>query len=118
MKVLKIDVVTKTIIEIELEKGLKPIYEALGNDCNMFDCPVELDQADVIYCDEEGLFHDNIGGFMMKNWSYPIVGNGLVIGTNTNNGESVSCKTTKQELEKMIIWVTVDDCQIWIDKNI
>lgn len=110
MKALKIDTKLKQVIEIELEKGLKPIYEQIGNDCNTFACPVTFDNNDALHCDDEGLFHEFDGGIMMKDWSYPIVGNLLVIGTN-DEGESVDCKTTKEQLEKQIIWVSKDKCE-------
>ena len=116
MRVLKVNVVTQQIEEVEYNGNFKEIYNIIGNGCNTFECPVTLDNEDTFYCDEEGLFHDNIGGWKMKNFAYPIVGNSVLIGTNLNNGESVDAVTTKEELEKMIIWVDKQTAQKHIDK--
>lgn len=94
MKVLKIDVVAKTVTEIELEKGIKNIYAAIGNGCNLFCVPVEFDNGDCLFADDEALLQENVeGAFIMEGWSFPIVGNALVIGTNYE-GDSTDAKTT------------------------
>jgi hypothetical protein len=112
MKVIKIDSANKTITNIELGKGSKPIYEAIGNECNCFACPVELDNGDVLYTDDEGLFHPFEGGVRMPDWNYPIVGNILIIGT-TENGESTDAKTTIEEITPLIKWVSKAECEVW-----
>ena len=112
MKVIKIDSGNRTITQIELEKGLQPIYDAIGNECNCFTCPVELDNGDVIYADDEGLYHPFEGGIMMPNWNYPIVGTILIIGTD-EEGESVDAKTTVEEITPLIQWVDKARCEMW-----
>ena len=51
MKALKIDVVNKTISQIEI-KNYKEIYSAIGNDCDLFCCPVEFENGDILYSDD------------------------------------------------------------------
>ena len=101
MKVLKIDVVAKTVTEIELEKGITNIYNAIGNGCNLFCVPVEFDNGDCLFADDEALLQDNVeGAFIMEGWSFPIVGNALVIGTNYE-GDSTDAKTTIELFSKI-----------------
>ena len=52
MKALKIDVVNKTITEIEMEHT-KEIYEIIGNGCHTFCAPVEFDNQDTLFADDE-----------------------------------------------------------------
>lgn len=115
MKALKIDTKLKKVIEIDIDKGINAIYKEIGNGCDTFSCPVTLDNNDALYCDDEGLFHEFDGGIMMKDWAYPIVGNMLIIGTD-NEGDSVDCKTTKEEIEKKIIWVSKEKCTQWAEQ--
>jgi hypothetical protein len=112
MKVIKIDSANRTITQIELEKGLQPIYDAIGNECSCFSCPVELDNGDTVYADDEGLFHPFEGGVMMADWAYPIVGNILIIGTD-ENGESVDVNVTIEEITPLIQWVDKARCEKW-----
>jgi hypothetical protein len=112
MKVIKIDSANKTITQIELGVGLQPIYDAIGNECSCFSCPVELDNRDTIYADDEGLFHPFEGGIMMPDWDYPIVGNCLIIGTD-EEGDSIDCKTTVEEITPLIQWIDKASCNRW-----
>jgi hypothetical protein len=112
MKVIKIDSANKTITQIEMGKGLESIYEAIGNKCTCFTCPIELENGDVIYADDEGLFHPFEGGIMMPNWNYPIVGNILIVGSD-DEGDSVDAKTTVEEITPLIEWVGKDRCEMW-----
>lgn len=114
MKALLIDPATKTVTEIEIEKGIKAIQKAIGNECTTFSCPITLDNEDTFYADDEGLFHDITGGTMMKNWSYPIVGKIVVLGTN-DKGESVDVKTKAEDLAKLIIWQSKERCEAWAE---
>ena len=50
-------------------------------------------------------FKETKGGFMFPDWEYPIVNNAIVLGVD-NEGGSVSAKTTVEELERKIIWLT------------
>jgi hypothetical protein len=118
MKALKINVVTQQIEEIELKDGygLKAIYDAIGNGCNLFECPITFDNGDTIYCDENGLLKEPIGAFMMKDWAYPIQGNGLLVGTDIYTGESIPVKTSAEELASQIQFLDEHQAELWIGK--
>ena len=104
-KALKINVETKTIESIEIGDWTE-IAPAIGNGCQLFCVPVEFENRDAIYSDDESLLrYDDIkGGFIMENWVHPLVGNAIVIGTD-EEGESDDVKTTIEELKKQIVFV-------------
>lgn len=108
LTIIKIDLDRMTIGESYIEKGnLNDIYKHIGNDCRVFACPVTFPNGDAIYCDDEALLNPNIKkGIIAKDWSYPIYGNCLIIGTNRNTGDSTSSKTTVKDVMKMfeVVW--------------
>jgi hypothetical protein len=98
MKALLIDPATRTVTPIEIEKGLAAIYAAM--DCTMIEAPIEFDNGDTLYVDEEGKLKGEesiTGGFTYpKTWNAanPCVNKCLVVGTNRKTGNDVSCKST------------------------
>ena len=111
MIALKINTADRKVEEIEIN-DFNDIAPAIGNECTMFTIPIIFDNEDTMHADDEGLYHPFEGGFMMKDWSYPIVGNVVLLGSD-EEGESVDVKTTKEELEAMIIWVDKTKCERW-----
>ena len=103
MRAIKINVENQTLEYVEVE-GINTYYEQIGNECSTFACPVTFDNNDGLFVDDEGLFHKNIGAFYMKDWSSPIVGNALIIGCD-DEGESVDCKTTIEDLKGKIKFI-------------
>ena len=119
MKVLLIDPANQTITEIEIEKGIKAVYAAM--DCKIFEVPIEFDNGDALYCDEEGKLDREklIGGFTYpKEWGDIIMNKALVIGTNRMTGDSISCKSTVESVKKAwggIAWVTKERAEDYLD---
>jgi len=105
MKALRIDVTNQKVYQIELAEGIQAIYKELGIDT--FCCPVYFDNEDCIYADDEALFKEVQGGFFMKGWAYPLINNCLVIGTDDEGG-SVDCLTTAEELQNRITFLTAE----------
>ena len=102
-KALKIDVVNQTVTSIMID-DIKDIYKEIGNGCDLFCCPVDFENGDTLYADDESLLRENIEGcFLMHNWSYAIVGNAIILGTD-EEGESVDCKSSSMDIYKEIIW--------------
>lgn len=105
MKCIKIDVVSKTVYEIEIEDGLQSMYDALGLGCEMiekgFYLPIisaveSTSRIDTCFVDEEGLIKGDgyiKGAFAFQaakdNVYGPYFNNGLIIGCD-QEGESVS----------------------------
>lgn len=113
LKAFKINVENRKVEEITISSS-NDISNHIGNGCGLITAPIILDNEDTIYVDDEGMYNDYGGGFMMEDWAYPLVGNGVLLGSN-EEGDSVDVKTTKEELEKMIKWVSQGMIEKWID---
>ena len=107
---IKINVQNQCFEPIEIE-SLQDYYNAIGNGCTTFAVPVTFQNRDSIYCDYEGLFHDNIGAFIMPNFRYPIVGNAVIVGTN-EEGDSVDAKSTIEWLSKNVVFIKKTDISL------
>ena len=112
MKAIKIDIVNQKVEQVNIGNELEDIYEQIDNGCSTFTCVYGLDTADVIYADDEALFKEVQGGFMLHSMKYPIVGNGLVLGTNLE-GESVNPEVSVDFIEKNIIWLDKSTAEDW-----
>ncbi len=113
-KVIVIDVKTRTL-RYETVETRFDVYKLLGPECHLFECPIEFDNRDSIYTDEEALFNPIEGGFIMPDWSYAITGNGVIQGTD-EDGEAVDVKTTIEELTPLITWTTKEAQELWRDQ--
>jgi hypothetical protein len=68
-----------------------------------------------LYVDDEGLLHDDIHGcFILDGWITPCVGNAIILGTN-DDGESIDCKSTLEELQKQIKFYPKENAIAWRD---
>jgi hypothetical protein len=101
-KALKIDVVAKTVTKVEIDK-YQDIYAQIGNGCNLFCCPVEFENGDTLFADDESLLKEVEGCFILPNWNYPIVGNAIILGTD-EEGDSIDCKSTIEEISSEILF--------------
>ena len=113
IQAIKIDVASKSLSIVTLNDW-QEIAPAISKNCSLFQCPVTFENGDTIYVDEEGLYNDFEGGFIMDGWRYPLVGNALLIGSD-EEGESKNVETTMVELLKMITWVSKEDSNTWKD---
>jgi len=115
MKALLIDPKTRTITSIDVNGKLEDYYKHL--ECSTIECPVIYPNNDALYCDEEGWLHytEEMCGFMFPEWSYAILGKGLIIGTD-DMGNSKDCKSTSEDFAN-IIWRTEVQMYIQGRKN-
>ena len=113
-KAILINVEAHTITETTIGH-YSEIYKAIGNGCNTFECPVELENGDTVYIDGEGLYHDPKGCFIMTDWGYPLVGNAIILGTD-EEGESVDCQSTIEELKAQVKFYGEAVAQAWAQK--
>jgi hypothetical protein len=113
-KGIKINVQTKKLEYVELADDYTDIYTNIGNGCKLFQVPYEFDNKDTIFIDEEICLRENdiMGGFMMENWRYPLLNNGIILGCD-NEGNSIDCKNTIEELEDIIFFVPVEVAKKW-----
>ena len=106
MRAILINPENQTVTEVKYNNNYKEIYELIG--CNTFCCPVDFENGDTMYADDEGNFKIQKGGIVMKNWYYPILGKILILGTG-NDGESIDAKSDCQELAAQITWLTEEE---------
>ena len=111
MKAIKINSELKKIYIVYINH-YNEIYPHLNPQCTTFCCPVTFENQDTIFSDDEGLYNQFEGGFIFNDWNYPLVGNAIILGTD-NEGDSVDVKTSIQEIEKKITWVSKEDCIKW-----
>jgi len=111
MEAIKINSEERKIEIIEINNW-KQIAPAIGNGCTIFACPVSFENGDTIYIDDEGLYNNFEGGFIMEDWYCPLVGNAIILGTDYE-GESIDAQSTIEEIEKSIKWVDKQDCLNW-----
>jgi hypothetical protein len=117
MKAIKINVEKKKLEYVELDltnNDNAEIYKHIGNGCSHFECPKGFQNDDIIYTDEEICLRENDikGGFMMENWKYPLLNNGIILGTNLK-GESIDCASKIEDLENKIFFVSIELAKIW-----
>lgn len=106
MKAILIDVREQTVREVEHTGGIHDIYRKL--ECDTFTVPVQLDNGDALYIDDESLLkpaEEVPGAFLFEAYPYqPLFGHGLIIGTG-NDGESQDAKSKPGEIRRMITFL-------------
>lgn len=96
-----IDVASKEIKEVEYKDSLDEIYKLL--DCSLID-RIYLENGLCVYIDDEGAFTDK-NSFYAKtqnNMELEIIGNGLIVDTNFETGETISVVCSIDEIKKYI----------------
>lgn len=101
MKAIYINAIDKTVTEIEIEKGINPIYSKL--ECDIFECPMQRENNDFLYVDEEGMLKPerNFGFIFGEYPQQPLFGHGLLIGTD-EFGNSIDCESKTEDVKKII----------------
>ena len=104
-KGIKINVDKQTFEEVALGNDYREIYDVIGNDCSTFEVPVTFENNDAMYVDEEAFSKPFQRGIIMKGWTYPILGNVLILGTDSE-GNSCDAQTCIEDLKKQIKFLT------------
>jgi hypothetical protein len=98
MQALRVDIIAQIITAVELKYNdvLQQLYDLIdcqtvsGFDLDGFPaCPAGRHYC---YMDDEGLLGEPEGYFMLPEFSYPIAGNAVIVGTNYRNGNDKSVK--------------------------
>ena len=116
-KAILINVETKQLTQIIIDKDISSISEAIGNGCELFCVPVDYENGDALYADDESLLRlDDIkGGFIFPNWNFPIINNAIILGTD-DEGDSIDCKSTIEEIQKDITFISEEKAKIYAEK--
>ena len=94
IKAIYIDAIAQTVEPVEVDGSLDNYYRLIRTPTRIMEAvyPRVLTGGDVLYVDEEGLYNDHPGGFLIMGYSQPMVGSGVIVGTN-EDGDSVDAKT-------------------------
>ena len=111
MRAILIDPKEQTIKEVNYSGDFNDIYKLIGNDCHTFSAPLTLENGDTFYCDDEGLYHENIGAVIAKDWHSPIVGRILVLNTD-EMGDSVDAVSSIESLQQMLTFIPSTNQQL------
>jgi hypothetical protein len=110
MRAIKIDVEKAMVYEIDLAKGLKPMYDAIGNGCSLIEAPARFPDGDALFCDEEITFRpsDMKGAFSLSFWDLrdPIINNAIIVGGD-EEGESKDAVMDIQDIIKSITFYSI-----------
>lgn len=98
MKGILIDARAREVRAVDVDKGIQAIYDQVK--CETFTCVI-LENEETLYVDDEGLLNGTQVGFTITGYPDPMMGNGLILGSN-EDGESVDTTLT---VEKVRSWV-------------
>lgn len=111
-RAILIDATKRLIKEIEIDDGLKDIYDNIG--CDLFTVAGNFNEdananlLDSLLVDDEGLFtpgkplfYFNPPGWTMQT---EFVGNGLITGVDYSSGKTVSCRIPLYDLATYVEW--------------
>lgn len=107
MKAIKIDVEKRDVYEIEMDgHDYKEIYGVIGNNCTVFCAPVQFDNDDTLFADDEIVLrpHDIVGAFIMRGWSSPIYNNAVIVGTDYD-GDRAPYRSDLDDIKSQIIFL-------------
>jgi hypothetical protein len=105
-KAILIDAENQKVETVLIGDGIQPIYDAVK--CEIFEC-VDIDGVNTIYVDEEGLLTltPNKMFFTFEGAHQPFAGNGLILGTDNETGESIDTNLTLDEVRAKVTFLTL-----------
>jgi hypothetical protein len=117
MKAYKIDSENKSVIEIEIDpkNSLTEMQAVVGG---YIEVAINLDNDDTIFVNEEGLFGGPKTFFTIEGGLQPYAGNGLVIGTNIQSGESTDAQSSLAEIKAKVKYLTIDQVRDLYDTDV
>ena len=109
-KAILINVKNETIEEVLIGEGIEPIYEAIEVDC--FDV-VGFDEKNDVYVDDNGLLNLSPSSkfFSIEGYHQPLAGNGLIMGINHDNGESIDTTLSVEYIKSIVKFHTMSEIQ-------
>jgi hypothetical protein len=110
---IKIDVVKQEVYPVHIStKNIDDIYNQLA--CDIFTCPMTLDNNDTLFVDDEGLFIDPsalLGAFYIDGFpSQPLFGHGLIVGID-DEGETDEVLSTVEEIKKKVTFLNDESAE-------
>jgi len=116
MKAILIDVINETVRQVEVDDNdvLRSWYKHMN--CQMVQVGHYFNDKDSIMCDEEGLFTMDSDSkfFSVEGGHQPFIGNGLVVGVNPENGESVDPCISTEEVRSKVKFHTMNEVRTMV----
>lgn len=103
MRAILINPFDQTVTEVDYSGDFRDIYKLIDADC--FDC-ARISRGDGIFVDDEGLLNQPTHFFQHAEYPNPLAGKGLIVGCDSQ-GESVSCKTTVEEVKSKVTFSNI-----------
>ena len=113
-KAILINAKAKTVTQVEVGEGIQDIYKHL--ECHTFDvvnlgrgvgCYVDDESLlKTAYIDDDGVKH-NMNGFSFAGMDTPLMGNGLIMGSN-DEGESIDSPISVEQVARVLTFVEYD----------
>ena len=115
MKAILIDVKNNEVKEVNVDEKeiLRDWYKHIG--CELVEQAIQInDKGDTIMVDEEGLLsvNNNTRFFNFEGGHQPFAGNGLIVGTNLETGDSVDVTVTVDEVRDKITFLSLNNSQL------
>lgn len=109
MKAILIDPASRIVSEVQIEPTVAGINKAIGSET--FCIATYLPNTDCVYGDDEGMFVEERHFTAIQareDTENPavFVGKLLVVGTDTDNGESIDAKSTSKEIMERVHFLT------------
>ena len=101
MKAIIINSELGKVSAVDHDGDWQSIHKWIGGNCRMFTTVRLYENNDTLFIDDEGLQNGTIQGFVHKNYDSPLMGNGILLGTDPQ-GESVDVKTSVDTVAKDI----------------
>ena len=106
-KGILINVTEKTVTEVQVG-DFKHMQELIG--CNIFTTvSLRFPDGETLFVDDEGLLQGKTQGFKIEGYPQPLMGNGLIIGVNHEDGENADVTITCEEIEASITFIDFDE---------
>jgi len=104
IKVVIIDPFLQIIREGEIDGDLLSLQKSVGGHNIEI---VYLDNDNIMYVDEEGLFREDQQFFIYN--KRPFAGQAVVLGDDIKNGDSIACNSTVLEIAKKVEFHTASE---------
>ena len=108
MRAIKIDSISKTVSEVEIDEenslaGMQAIVDGL------IEQALELENGDALFVNEEGLLLGPKWFFEIEGGHQPYAGNGVIVGTNYSTGDSIDAETPINKIKSMVKFLSLDE---------
>lgn len=111
MRCILIDPDHRTMSYIDIDENqskLEQFYQHM--ECSLITSPIDFQNGDTLYVDDEGLFYVNPDTtfFRFRGYHHTLCGKGVIVGID-QHGNSVDCSTTIEELQQLVEFVEYDN---------